>query len=269
MEKVLTPTQVVLRSRWLGDGKLNGYAIKYNADGSIYREGMFKNDEFLDAQEKPENSLTAEIASDLPPCPSSGYFHNCFGTWNDGTGYKYVGEWKNNEQHGQGTSTWSAPLSNAGEKYVGEWKNHKQNGQGTSTYSMPHSSAGYKYVGEFRDGKKHGQGTSTWSEPSSYAGEIYVGEFRNDKIHGQGNYTVMQMAINIFGEYRDGNYSDKAIYTFAESGNKYVGEFRDGNSTDKAPLFMVQNHGQAINMLVNIKITKGTDKVSTFTQMER
>ena len=114
---------------------------------------MFKNDEFLDAQKKPENSLTAEIASDLCPCPSSGYFHNCFGTWNDGTGYKYVGEWKNNEQHGQGTSTWSAPLSNAGEKYVGEWKNHKQNGQGKSTYSMPHSSAGYKYVGSLETAK--------------------------------------------------------------------------------------------------------------------
>ena len=29
------------------DGDLNGYAIQYCADGSILREGIFKNDEFL------------------------------------------------------------------------------------------------------------------------------------------------------------------------------------------------------------------------------
>ena len=42
-------------SKWAGDkyvgefkdGDLNGYAIQYCADGSILREGIFKNDEFL------------------------------------------------------------------------------------------------------------------------------------------------------------------------------------------------------------------------------
>ena len=32
------------------DGNLNGYAIQYRADGSIFREGIFKNGEFLYAQ---------------------------------------------------------------------------------------------------------------------------------------------------------------------------------------------------------------------------
>ena len=32
------------------DGDLNGYAIQYRADGSILREGIFKNGEFLYAQ---------------------------------------------------------------------------------------------------------------------------------------------------------------------------------------------------------------------------
>ena len=32
------------------DGVLNGYAIQYRADGSILREGIFKNGEFLYAQ---------------------------------------------------------------------------------------------------------------------------------------------------------------------------------------------------------------------------
>ena len=50
------------------NGKLNGYAITYFANGSIDKEGIFKDNEFLYAQTKT-----------LPNCPSSGYFHNCFG----------------------------------------------------------------------------------------------------------------------------------------------------------------------------------------------
>ena len=69
------------------------------------------------------------MASNLPPCPSSGYFHNCFGTYTwDDTGNKYVGEWKNDVEDGQGTLTWAN-----GAEYVGEWKYGKRNGQGTLT----------------------------------------------------------------------------------------------------------------------------------------
>ena len=46
-------------------------------------------------------------ASDLPPCPSKGPFHDCFGTyvWITGSnkGDKYVGEFKDNKMHGYGT----------------------------------------------------------------------------------------------------------------------------------------------------------------------
>ena len=40
-----------------------------------------------------------------------------------------------------------------GNKYVGEWKDDEQNGQGTLTYTN-----GDKYVGEFKDNKYDGQG---------------------------------------------------------------------------------------------------------------
>ena len=36
--------------------KLNGYAIKYFADGSIDQEGIFKDDEFLYAKKAPQIS---------------------------------------------------------------------------------------------------------------------------------------------------------------------------------------------------------------------
>ena len=84
--------------------------IQRNADGIILKEGIFKDDAFQYTQK--------EWA--LPECPSSGYFHNCFGmyVWDDGN--KYVGEWKDDKRDGQGTYTYAN-----GDKYVGEFKDGK------------------------------------------------------------------------------------------------------------------------------------------------
>jgi len=67
---------------------------------------------------------------------------------NDG---KYVGEFKDGIQNGQGTETLPD-----GEMYIGEFKDGIQNGLGTRTYPD-----GEKYVGEWKDGRKYGQGTFT------------------------------------------------------------------------------------------------------------
>ena len=93
---------------------------------------------------------SAYAQSNLPACPSSGYFHNCFGTNTFANGNKYVGEFKDGKQNGQGTYTFAS-----GDKYVGEWKDGKQNGQGTATFAD-----GSKYVGELKDGNYNGQGIS-------------------------------------------------------------------------------------------------------------
>ncbi len=58
---------------------------------------------------------------------------------------KYVGEWKNGKQHGQGTFTWFS-----GDRYEGEWSDGTENGQGTFIWSD-----GDKYEGEFKDGEKN------------------------------------------------------------------------------------------------------------------
>ena len=68
--------------------------------------------------------------SDLPPCPSSGNLHNCFGTYTYAHGSKYVGEFRDNEFNGQGTFKYSS-----GTEYIGEFKNGKFNGQGILTYA--------------------------------------------------------------------------------------------------------------------------------------
>ena len=58
-------------------------------------------------------------------------------------GAKYIGEFKDDKYHGQGTLKFAD-----GEKYIGEFKDDKRHGQGTYT-----SPDGTKYVGEWKDGK--------------------------------------------------------------------------------------------------------------------
>ena len=130
-------------------------------------------------------SVGGVFASDLPPCPSSGYFHNCFGTYSWDDGEKYVGEYKDDKSHGQGTYIFAD-----GDKYVGEFKDNKKHGQGTYTFGPKSEWAGDKYVGEYRDGKWNGQGTFTWAN-----GGKYVGEFKDGKFNGQGIKTYFNGTV--------------------------------------------------------------------------
>ena len=229
---------------------LNGYAITYFANGSIDKEGIFKDNEFLYAQTKT-----------LPNCPSSGYFHNCFGLFKYDNGDKYLGEWQNDKSHGQGTYTWAdgdiyigeykndlmdgrgTYTWSAGDKYVGEWQNDQRHGQGTYIYST-----GNKYVGRYKNSKKHGQGTFTWANGDRYVGEYkdgmsngqgtytwgsgewegdkYVGKFKNDQMHGQGTYTHANGRKEV-GEFKNGKLNGYAIKYFADGSIDQEGIFKD------------------------------------------
>ena len=114
--------------------------------------------------------------SNLPACPEDleSFWTNCVGTLTFADGNKYVGEYKDNKEHGQGTYIFAD-----GAKYVGEWKDNKRHGQGTKTLAN-----GAKYVGEYKDDKRH-EGTYTYAD-----GDKYVGEYKDNKRHGQGTLTL-------------------------------------------------------------------------------
>ena len=169
--------------------------------------------------------------SNLPACPSSGYFHNCFGTYTFANGNEYVGEFKDDKYNGQGTFThlaenqWKGSKDDKrypqqlitlayGNKYVGAFKDGKYNGQGIYTHAN-----GTKYVGEYKDGKPNGQGTWT------FGGDIYVGGFKDDKWHGQGTYTLAD-GTKYVGEYKDDQRHGQGIFTYPD-GTKHVGEWKD------------------------------------------
>ena len=160
-------------------------------------------------------SVGSGFASDLPPCPSSGYKNNCFGTFTFASGNKYVGEVKDNKKHGQGTFTWAD-----GNKYVGEFKDNKRTVQGTYTYVN-----GDKYVGEYRDGKRNEQGTYIYA-----SGDKYVGEYKDDDQHGQGTYTWAN-GNKYLGEFLQNKRIGQGTFISNEDNSMLVGKF-DGDLID-------------------------------------
>ena len=108
--------------------------------------------------------LISSVASALQECDEEFRFDNCFGTWTE-YGETYTGEWRGDEQHGQGT--W---INASGEKYVGEWRNGEKHGHGTWT-----SPTGEKYVGQWKNGKEDGKGKYTTADGQTYVGEWKYG----------------------------------------------------------------------------------------------
>ena len=134
-------------------------------------------------------STISSVSLALPPCVANAeVWDNCFGTWRHEEGYEYVGEWKDNLQHGQGTATWSN-----GDKFVGKYKGGKKNGQGTYIYAD-----GEKYIGEYKDDKRHGQGTNIWAD-----GRKEVGEYKNNKLNGYAIQYNADGSIDREGIFKD------------------------------------------------------------------
>jgi hypothetical protein len=184
---------------WDG-GKYQGLGKLFHSDGSINKEGIFKNGEFLSAQSEA-----------LPACPASGYFHNCFGIYEFDDGAKYVGEWQNDKIHGQGAFTFPS-----GNKYLGEFKDGDFNGQGTFIWAD-----GGKYVGEWQNDKKNGQGTHTYAD-----GAKYVGEWQNNEYHGQGTFTYPD-GKKVVGNFENDKLNGYATKYYADGNIYQRGIFKD------------------------------------------
>jgi hypothetical protein len=168
----------------------------------------YKND--IQVSSSNKYTYSSGNKNQLKACEKNKEFHNCYSEHIYGNGDKYVGEWKNDKRHGQGTYTFTN-----GEKYVGEWKNGKRHGQGNNVFA-----GGDKFVGTFKDGKRHGQGTYTFAD-----GEKYVGEYKNDSMYGHGAY-FFSSGDKYIGQYKNDKRHGQGTYTFAD-GEKYVGEWKN------------------------------------------
>tara|TARA_Y100001935_G_scaffold247757_1_gene244065 strand:+ start:520 stop:924 length:405 start_codon:yes stop_codon:yes gene_type:complete len=116
-------------------------------------------------------------ASSLPNCPSdsSVRWHNCFTSFNFIDGSKYIGEWKDDEMHGQGTYTYAN-----GDKYLGGWKDNKFHGQGIFTWANGNNERGYYMNGIFVPNICHGMGLTKGSEPFGNCVVSLINEINED-----------------------------------------------------------------------------------------
>jgi S1-C subfamily serine protease len=144
-----------------------------------------------------------EKAYALSQCMDPNYRHNCLDSIKASDGTKYLGNFKNNKLHGQGTLTFPN-----GAIYVGTFKNDKLSGQGAFTYPN-----GTKHVGEYRQNKPNGQGILYYNN-----GDKYVGIFRKGKRHGEGRMIFAN------GEIKEGDWDNgKLIPTESTKASKSGG----------------------------------------------
>ncbi|KAI6648423.1 MORN repeat-containing protein 3 [Oopsacas minuta] len=118
----------------------------------------------------------------------------------DINGDKYVGEWKDNQKDGKGSSY----SRNGRIIYNGDWKNNLRHGFGTLSIRNENMQLVKEYVGGWKYDKRHGYGTRYYGKNDYYEGEwyadmrsgwgrkfyvdgsVYEGEWLDDKRSGDG-----------------------------------------------------------------------------------
>ncbi|MBT6140846.1 MAG: hypothetical protein HOH72_02510, partial [Nitrosomonadales bacterium] len=178
------------------NSNMHGQGVKTFKNGKI-QSGIWKNDKFIGSKTEKSLSKYQSKAKDTiklnqtNECPSSGYKDNCKGRMSYGGGDTYIGFFKNNKRHGQGTYVYKNGTKLTGTFYKG------LPSYGTETYGGKWK--GDRYTGNFENWNRSGQGNYFWKN-----GNKYFGQWQKNKLHGQGTFTW-------------------------KSGNKYVGQWEKGN----------------------------------------
>ena len=93
-------------SKYVGefkDNSRNGEGILYAPNGSIISKGIWVWNTFSGEGQVQRNTGGELAETNLPNCPPSGRFDNCFGTEVYGSGNKFIGEFKDGNFSGKGT----------------------------------------------------------------------------------------------------------------------------------------------------------------------
>ena len=154
----------------------------------------------------------------LPPCPETGYFHNCFGTRtyapkvDSESSRKVIEAWRALEREIE-----QAKKELSGTEDIQTSPPTPQVVDKPNTLVSPVPT----YVGEFRDDKRDGYGV--YIEGSSR----YEGSWKNDVKSGHGFFKPFGAYMVFIGEFTDGKRLGLGQLLLT-NGDIYVGQFHDG-----------------------------------------
>ena len=181
---------------------------------------------------KELNASKAEKNLMLDVC-LTGNCQNGKGTFQDSTGAKYDGDFKNGLKNGNGKMQYRNENI-----YTGNWVQNKRNGLGNII-----TKKGDQYIGNWNDDDFEGNGEYKWSNGQIYNGGwvkskrsgkgkqifenkcSYEGQWLNDEIYGYGKYTFPS-GDTYTGEFKNSKYNGKGVINYSD-GDKYEGDFID------------------------------------------
>ena len=135
---------------------------------------------------------------------------------------EYIGDWRSNVRHGQGTMIWHSD----GSRFDGIWHMDRRV-QGTLLMGSSSGCGASSYTGDFRDDLFHGKGKLVLSE--SNLGVIYEGVFEEGRCAKFGRLTYSDGSTYL-GEMQDFK-RDGAGILMKPSGDRYEGEFQNDSAT--------------------------------------
>jgi hypothetical protein len=113
--------------------------------------------------------LSISVIFILLSCSSTQLVRDGYGVY-EKDGFRYEGQFRNYNYHGQGIATWDD-----GERYDGEWKDSKRNGQGTNTWPN-----GMIYEGQWKNNLMEGRGVAT--NPNGDKRYVQEGYFKDNTL---------------------------------------------------------------------------------------
>ena len=122
---------------------------------------------------------------------SYGVFTNCYGSYVFDNNDRYVGEWKNDKPHGQGTftysngkieeGTWKDGILVNAQKIQKTEKKHKEISKNVTTEKT--------YLGDMPPCPSNGDYNNCYGSFNFDNGDKYIGNWQNNEFSGQGTYT--------------------------------------------------------------------------------
>jgi hypothetical protein len=176
--------------------------------------------------------VSQATSSEYPACPpNTSFLTECIGKWDWGEEGTYVGEWLNNQRHGQGRREYGD-----GVIYVGQWERNEPNGLGMMIWPKEDGDVRkQKYVGNFKDSKRHGHGTYYYGNGNEYSGE-WIGGDRT----GVGTFTYANGNV-VIGKVEKNEFTGFGLQTWKENtswpDDAYVGNLKDSFRNGYGPYY--------------------------------